>query len=79
MEGEQGCGRAAKAGDELKASVTVSFDPEIRPQIAGAQFVCHACCDLVRLRVNENGFCITECPHHPSVMIRGNKVMGTSA
>lgn len=66
----------------MRANVTVSFSPTIEPQvIAGAKFVCAACCDLVQLHHCDNGCCIvTTCPAgHPQIMIKDGKVMGTSA
>lgn len=58
----------------MSGTIVDTRKPHDRPE-----FVCYACCDRVRLTVNEVGYCITECPVHPSIMIRGDKVVGTSA
>ena len=45
-----------------------------------AKFVCNLCCAKGRIQQCENGCCVTtNCPDHPSVLIRDGKVVGTSA
>ena len=45
-----------------------------------AKFVCQACCVKGRIQKCDNGCCITtNCPDHPSILIRDGKVVGTSA
>lgn len=69
----------------MKPNITVTFDPEIQPQLEmrpGSKFVCVACCDLVQIRPCRAGDCCIEtwCPAgHPQVLIIQGKVVGTSA
>ncbi len=66
----------------MKPSVTVAFDPDIRPIIRdGGQLVCRACCDLMQVHPCDNGCCAmtTCCAGHPQIMIRNGKMVGTSA
>lgn len=64
-------------------SLSVSFSEQIEPQISdGPISVCQACCALSQLRNVEfrgEHFVEAFCPHHPSILIQGSKVVGTSA